>query len=208
MSAIVSSRSARGALHGGSLTAMIMPIRLGAPFTPGLSVLLVILAALAVCLIAATRRRRMSVAAAAATVCVTAVGQAMRLPSVPLRVLMPFTGGSPGLAVALITVIAWLIGHSIRQAHSHADEMRAQTDAQVATAERLRIARDLHDQVAHAISIIAIQAGAGSRVIGTEPEKGPRSPVRHRGHQQADAGRAATDGPDPAADRSRCRAGP
>jgi signal transduction histidine kinase len=36
-------------------------------------------------------------------------------------------------------------------------------------AERLRIARELHDMVAHSIGIIAIQAGAGSRVFDASP---------------------------------------
>jgi signal transduction histidine kinase len=36
-------------------------------------------------------------------------------------------------------------------------------------AERLRIARELHDIVAHSIGIIAIQAGAGSRVFDACP---------------------------------------
>ena len=35
--------------------------------------------------------------------------------------------------------------------------------------ERLRIARELHDMIAHSIGIIAIQAGMGNRVIETQP---------------------------------------
>ena len=82
----------------------------------------------------------------------------------------------PGIPVWLvivptIVVIAWLIGHSIRQAQVHAEQLRVQADVQAVTAERLRIARELHDMVAHSIGIIAIQAGMGSRVIA-DPARG------------------------------------
>jgi signal transduction histidine kinase len=71
----------------------------------------------------------------------------------------------------VISVVAWLAGHSIRQAYLRAEARRAQAHAEAVTAERLRIARDVHDQVAHAIGVIAIQAGAGRRVIGTRPDQ-------------------------------------
>ena len=71
--------------------------------------------------------------------------------------------------MVLTTVIAWLAGDSLRQAAERVEARRAQAQAQAAVNERLRIARELHDMVAHSIGIIAIQAGVGRRVIDTQP---------------------------------------
>ena len=75
------------------------------------------------------------------------------------------------IAVPLVTIIAWLIGNSIRLAQARAELVRAQAAAQTAMAERLRIARELHDIVAHSIGIIAIQAGSGRRVFDASPDE-------------------------------------
>jgi signal transduction histidine kinase len=136
------------------------------------TILLVLLTGIAgfeVCFLAATRPRRLSAAAAAVvlgvlTIC-GVVGARVRVDPIMF---------GPGLPVWLVivpatVVIAWLIGHSIRQAQVHAEQLRVQADTQAATAERLQIARELHDMVAHSIAIIAIQAGMGSRVIATQP---------------------------------------
>ncbi|TGB11043.1 sensor histidine kinase [Streptomyces sp. MZ04] len=71
------------------------------------------------------------------------------------------------IAVALIA--AWLVGRSSRERRAHAEALRSQATARAVTAERLRIARELHDMIAHSIGVIAIQAGVGSRVIETQP---------------------------------------
>lgn len=69
---------------------------------------------------------------------------------------------------ALLIGIAWSIGNSVRQRREYADALRVQAAAQAVVAERLRIARELHDTVAHSIGIIAIQAGAVNRVLETQ----------------------------------------
>ncbi len=52
---------------------------------------------------------------------------------------------------------------------------RAEEAARAVAQERLQIARELHDVVAHSLSVIAVQAGVGSHVIATDPEEARRS---------------------------------
>jgi signal transduction histidine kinase len=142
---------------------------------PGVTAELVVLAVAAgleICYLAATRTRRVSAAGLA-----IAVGFSLLIP------VLGVSGGSlqvgsaePGvplvtIVVLLVTVIAWLIGHSIRQAQAQAELVRTQADAQTAMAERLRIARELHDIVAHSVGIIAIQAGSGRSVFDARPDQ-------------------------------------
>jgi signal transduction histidine kinase len=127
-------------------------------------------AGLEVCYMAATRTRRVSLTAVA----VAGAGLPILALEFPLPDQLP--NGRSGTPVPVITVlvplvmiIAWLIGHSIRQARGRTELVRAQAAAQTVMAERLRIARELHDIVAHSIGIIAIQAGSGRRVCDASP---------------------------------------
>jgi signal transduction histidine kinase len=138
-----------------------------------LQVVVACAAGLEICYMAAARTRAVSVTGVA----MAGVG----LPVLILELPSPNSGppnGSSGtpvpvvtIAVPLAMIIAWLIGNSIRQARARAELVRAQATAQTALAERLRIARELHDIVAHSIGIIAIQAGAGSRVFDARPDQ-------------------------------------
>ncbi|TDD79960.1 sensor histidine kinase [Actinomadura rubrisoli] len=104
----------------------------------------------------------------------TAVGMALGLLAgyLIVRTLCGWVAGtSAELAVAMTAVIAWLIGDSAHQAREHAGSLRARAAAQAVTEERLRIARELHDMVAHSIGIVALQAGAARRVIDTQPAR-------------------------------------
>jgi signal transduction histidine kinase len=117
----------------------------------------------ALCYIAATRPRRTSLAAGGMALGVL-IGYAA------FRALTHLEwGSSTTAAAALTTAIAWLVGDSIHQSRRHGEELQARAAAEAVTAERLRIARELHDMVAHTISIVTLQAGAASRVIDTQP---------------------------------------
>lgn len=72
--------------------------------------------------------------------------------------------------VLLIIVLAWVLGNSQRREHLLAGELLSRTAEQAVTAERLRIARELHDMVAHNIGVVALQAGAAKLVVRTQPE--------------------------------------
>ncbi|UNO38399.1 sensor histidine kinase [Streptomyces sp. MST-110588] len=93
--------------------------------------------------------------------------------TVQLLVIGAFTHGSDLTVTGLIAFLAMAVccaaGLLGRERREHAVALRSQEVAEAVTAERLRIARELHDAVAHSIGIIAIQAGVGSRVIRTQP---------------------------------------
>jgi signal transduction histidine kinase len=117
---------------------------------------------LAVGFIAATRSRRMSVVAA-----VLALGAQIAAASYHTSMRIEFVSTVALVTLGIVTV--WVIGHSVRQRREYTEARHAQAAVQAIQDERLRIARELHDMIAHSIGIIAIQAGVGSRVIETQP---------------------------------------
>jgi signal transduction histidine kinase len=89
-------------------------------------------------------------------------------------VLIPATGGgivpSGGVVPAALCVsIAWFTGYIVRQRRRYAVRLQDEAASKAVAEERLRIARELHDVVAHSMSVIAVQAGYGQYVIDTQP---------------------------------------
>ncbi|MFD4907099.1 sensor histidine kinase [Kitasatospora purpeofusca] len=123
----------------------------------------------ALCFAAATEARRTSL-------CCAGLALAGLLGYVGTRLALGFRVGTSIEAVVLMmVVVAWVVGNSRRQEREHTEQMRSRVAEQAVTAERLRIARELHDMVAHSIGVVAIQAGAARRVIETQPEGARRA---------------------------------
>ncbi|MCU1498549.1 MAG: histidine kinase [Acidimicrobiales bacterium] len=82
-------------------------------------------------------------------------------------------------AVAL--ALPWLLGAAIRSLRERERDLadraaelqreREENARQAVFAERVRIARELHDVVAHHVSVMGVQAGAAGRVMARHPEK-------------------------------------
>ncbi|MFD7904796.1 sensor histidine kinase [Kitasatospora sp. NPDC059722] len=123
----------------------------------------------ALCLITATAPRRSSRSAFALVMTFLVLHMGL----VHGNTVGIFTGTHIGSAdgAALLALVAWLAGRSVRQNREHAEALSTRAAAAAVTGERLRIAREMHDTVAHSIGIIALQAGAARRVIDTRPER-------------------------------------
>ena len=112
-----------------------------------------------------------------------------------LNAIVPFSGeyaGFPGVLLLMLVVAAEALGDSRRErgeAIAERDETRrAMVDTlheQAVMGERARIARDLHDVVAHHVSAIAVQAETARLTVEGLPEEG-------RTHLEA-IGRTARD---------------
>jgi signal transduction histidine kinase len=90
-----------------------------------------------------------------------------------------------GSGVILIVVVGWFIGESVRvrrtfmagiaeQAAQRQREVVDRAERSVAE-ERLLMARELHDVVAHTLSVIAVQSGVGHHVIDSQPDEAKKA---------------------------------
>lgn len=83
-----------------------------------------------------------------------------------------FVAGALMLAVGFALMLSWVSGALVRTAVRAAENSRAQRAAEaemIAEQERVRIARDMHDVVAHSLAVVIAQADGARYAAGTDP---------------------------------------
>ncbi|MGN5382542.1 sensor histidine kinase [Streptomyces lasalocidi] len=123
--------------------------------------------------VAVTRPARVAAYAGAA-----AVAAQLAL-MIPLQGMTGYSWGLPGMVqVLVVEAAAWAIGWSTRRGRAYTRGLVVQAEERaqlLLVEERIRIARELHDVVAHSLSVIAVQAGVGHHVIGSRPDEAAKS---------------------------------
>jgi signal transduction histidine kinase len=84
-----------------------------------------------------------------------------------------------------VVAAAWLLGHFAHNYRAYAARLEERTTElerareelarRAVVEERLRLARELHDVVAHAMSVIAVQSGVGAHVADTNPQEAAKA---------------------------------
>ena len=84
-------------------------------------------------------------------------------------------------SIALVLAVCWLLGETMQYRRrfrdslidraERAEALRDSMAQQAVVEERTRIARELHDVVAHSMSLMVVQAGAARRIAPTDPDR-------------------------------------
>jgi signal transduction histidine kinase len=103
---------------------------------------------------------------------------------IALLLIVLFIGDTPGFGAGQLVSsdvgfgAAMLVGWTM-QSRRHRinafEHEQAEGALRAAADERLRIAQELHDVVAHSLGVIAVQAGVGMKVIDSDPAEARRS---------------------------------
>ena len=85
-------------------------------------------------------------------------------------------GSRSGAGTAVVIAVAatagaWAVGQAVRERRAHLRTETERLAARAVSEERLRIARELHDVVAHSMSLIAVKSGVANHVARSRPEE-------------------------------------
>ena len=83
-------------------------------------------------------------------------------------------------AIGLVVARRWSEVRAVAEQAEELDRRREEETRRAVEAERARIARDLHDSVAHSLAMIAIQAGGAASVLERDPAARRAEPALHR----------------------------
>ena len=120
-----------------------------------------------------------AVLCAAAALPLYSVGEAVRRSwSVPALAAGIVTAGAlgfwePGTPLVALPAVAvpWAIGRLVRHRRRLAERLATERAERAVADERLRIARDMHDSVAHHLSMITMKASVARHVVSVRPEE-------------------------------------
>jgi len=159
-------------VFGVVLTAAIVAVLLGMPVT--VTMLAISVALYPVALEVHPRRSTTALGVALLGIALATVTVATVLDPKFLVVIQdPQYADRPSSLISSWIAIAagWTLGRSARARREYADQLAEHRAREAVAQERLRIAREMHDVVAHSMSVVVMKAAVANHVYDTRPDE-------------------------------------